>query len=151
VSIAVGLLFLSTAALATPLEGKYSTWAGTLQTGIWMEDFSGATPPGQMGVGNSILTAFSYSGSVQTNQWLVGMTSNPASAYGGGAPVNPHLQLTWDYQTPYIGSITIGGSLMEGGVGTDVFNFALGGATNYNVTFGKYKDVFGRPLLNGSL
>ena len=129
---------LSTSALSTPIPGTYSTWDNSLQTGFWKEAF----PTNPMGQGDSQITAFSYQG-VQTNQWLVGMTSVPAVPYSVGAPTSPYSPGTWDWQTSYNGTITIGGALTTGDP-TTTFTVV---ATNYNVTYGKYTDPLGRPEL----
>jgi hypothetical protein len=140
---------LSSSVTAVPIEGLYSTYsplpagAEELQTGFWTEDFSATG--GQMGVGQSVLEAFSFDGGGQTDEWLLEMTSEPASPYGLGTPGEPKLQDTWDYKTPYVGTIIIGGNLTTGDLVP--FYFDLGDATNYNVQFKKHKDPLGRPLL----
>lgn len=138
VSIFVGLLFLSTTAIALPVPGTYTTWDGTLQPGFWKDDFTSS--PG-MGLGGDVITAFSFT-SVVTDQWLLSVTSTPATPYISGGPTPPSLQPAWDWVTPYSGTLTIGGSLTDG----SLVAFAVN-ATNYNVTFGKYLDPLYRPLL----
>jgi hypothetical protein len=138
VSIAVGLLFLSTGAMAVPLEGTYSTSDGTLKAGLWKEIFPGGV--GSMGTGGSQLIAYSLGG--LPYQWYLDMTSDPASLYGGGAPTNPSIASTWNYQTAYHGTITIGGSLTDSGTAAFIMD-----AINYNVTYGAHQDDFGRNLL----
>ena len=138
VAIAAGLLFLSTAAVALPVPGTYRTWDGTLQPGFWKDDFTGS--PG-MGLGGDVITAFSFT-SIVTDQWLLSVTSTPATPYVSGGPTPPSLQSAWDWVTPYSGTLTIGGSLTDDGTVPFSVN-----ATNFNVTFGKYSDLLGRPLL----
>jgi hypothetical protein len=79
VSIAVGLLFLSTVAMATPLEGTYFSETtpfvpnNIIDVGKWKEVFG---PLGQ-GMGDSELTANAMDRSVLpavlSNQWYVDM------------------------------------------------------------------------------
>jgi len=125
---------------ADPIPGTYETGAPTpwtLKAGDWREDFSKVPsppyPPGQMGVGYSQLTAQSGGGSPY--QWLLQMTSQPTSLYpttGGGAPDTPWIGGDWNYQTPYSGTITIGGSLVT--PGGDPVPFTVCGI-NYNVKY----------------
>lgn len=141
------VLGLSSSALADPMVGGFSTINGSLQSGLWKELFPGGLS--SMGQAGSQITSYSYQGSGQTNQWLFDATSLGAGPYGGAAPTAPYLQSSWDYQTPYQGTITIGGSLMSGGTGTASF---VVNAINYNVQYGRYTNPFsGASLLEWEL
>jgi hypothetical protein len=145
-ALMVSIFALSNLVLATPICGTYSILGGTIQSGVWQEDFSKTTPPGTMGVGGSILTGNS-SGGGPPYQWSMNMTSQQAINIRGTTPPGvppPTLQTTgWDYQTPYTGKITIGGTLIND-LTPVTFNVT---AMNYNVTYGNYKDFLGRSLL----
>ena len=128
------ILGLSNLAVATPIPGTYTTLSGKLKPGTWTEDFSATG--GQMGIGDSHLTGNSLGSSPY--QWSIGLSSKIASKYDGTLqpiPGPPTLQATWDWQTPYSGTITIGGSLITAG-GNPV-PFTMNGI-NYNVTYGNY-------------
>ncbi|MGD0625447.1 MAG: PEP-CTERM sorting domain-containing protein [Thermodesulfobacteriota bacterium] len=132
---------LSNSAFAMPLPNTYSTSAGTLIPGFWMEDFSGS-PGYQMGAGNSVLTAIDTGHSLppttnptQPYQWSLSMTSLPAALYSGGAPQPSTSTGTWNYQTVYNGTITIGPAYGTHPLTTgDYVPFTVS-ATNYNVTY----------------
>ena len=128
---------LATGAFATPIPGHYSIIGGTLQSGTWSDTF----PSGVMGQQGDTLA-----GSSGSSQWTMSMTSTDnAHPYDGTiqpVPAPPTKQATWDWQTPYSGTITIGGTLTGG----DPVSFAVT-ATNYNVTYGKYLNPFKKPML----
>ncbi|MGQ9647462.1 MAG: PEP-CTERM sorting domain-containing protein [Thermodesulfobacteriota bacterium] len=131
------IIGLSSSAFATPIIGTYSTLA-TLKSGVWQEDF-----PSGMGAPDSILTAFSAGTPLQ---WSLSMTGLGANPYDGTLePIPPPAtrQPSWDWQTLYEGTITIGGSLTKTG---DPITFDAKGV-NYNVTYGKYQDLLKRNLL----
>jgi hypothetical protein len=138
VSIVAGLLFLSTGALAIPLEGTYSTSNGSLSKGYWQESF---TAP--MGAPGSNLTADSLK-LVVTRQWHMAMVSAGAKDYiPGTIPITPDAAEDWDYMTAYHGTITIGDGLT-----TDkgLVSFTAD-AVNYNVRYGSFQ----LPGPNGTL
>jgi len=124
VSIVAGLLFLSTGALAIPLEGTYQTGNGTLSKGTWSETFYDTMgKPGSNIIANSL----------KAGQWHMDIVSAGAKPYVPGTiNITPDTADDWDYMTAYHGTITIGGKLTDDTLGV-VFT---ADAVNYNVTYG---------------
>jgi hypothetical protein len=138
-ALAVSIFGLSNLAFATPIEGTYSISGGTLKAGSWQEAF-----PNGMGASGSLLTASSAG---TPFQWSLSMTGQGADPYDGTLQPIPPIatrQPSWDWQTLYTGTITIGGSSLTTDGAVVVF---AANAVNYNVTYGNYVDSFNRPLL----
>jgi hypothetical protein len=130
----VGFLALVVAppAFSVPVTGTFKTIDDDLQEGVWIEYFNGNF----MGTGGSSLQAWSVipPNTTATGEWSVAMTSTPASLYGGGGPPG-----AWNYQTPYTGTLTIGGDLTTDG---NSIQFAASGI-NYNVQYTQVTNLFG--------